>query len=124
MLAFRSEHQAAHKAYMRNLQGFLVEAAGVTEEGDRESLLLERRQEISDAAHELQRRTRLAIGKNLASWSMGIAGAAWALAGHDPLGIALTAAGLVPQMIGDREQVTAYSYLFSAQRQLRGATSA
>lgn len=120
VLAFRTEHQAAHKAYMRNLQGFLVEVAGVTDDGERASLLLERRQEISDAAHELQRRTRQAIGKNLASWSMGISGAAWALASQDPLGIALAAAGLVPQMIGSREQVTAYSYLFTAQRQLRG----
>ena len=65
LLQFRSEHQAAHRAYMRDLRGFMAELADVSRQEEREALLLQRRQEISDAAHDLQRSTRRALGRNL-----------------------------------------------------------
>ena len=77
LLQFRSEHQAAHRAYMRDLRGFMAELADVSRQEEREALLLQRRQEISDAAHDLQRSTRRALGRNLPSWSFGLAGGAW-----------------------------------------------
>lgn len=67
LLGFRADHQDAHKAYMRDLQRFMVELAAIDDPGDRGLLLIERRQELADAAHDLQRSTRRALGKNLAS---------------------------------------------------------
>ena len=61
LLEFRSEHQAEHRAYIRNLRGFMAELADIDVPDEREQLLLQRRQEISDAAHELQRSTRTVI---------------------------------------------------------------
>ena len=124
LLEFRAEHHNAHKAYMRDLQRFMAEIAAVDEPADREQLLLERRQEIADAAHDLQRSTRRTLATNLASWSLGLAGATWGFANNDPLGAVLTAAGVaIPQAIsatlgGDSTHVAAYSYVFAAQRDL------
>ena len=120
LLQFRAEHRAAHRAYMRDLRGFMAELADVDLPAAREALLLERRQELADAAHELQRSTRKALGKNLPSWSLGIAGTAWSAATGDPIGTVLGAAGLVPGVLGARvgrsDKVTAYSYLYRVER--------
>lgn len=114
LLDFRAEHHDAHTAYMRDLRRFMTELAAVDDPGDRESLLLERQQELAEAAHDLQRSTRRALGKNLASWSLGLVGGAWALGTGDPIGLALAAASLAPGLISDGSTVTAYSYLFAA----------
>ncbi len=120
LLQFRSEHQAAHRAYMRDLRGFMAELADVSRPEEREALLLQRRQEISDAAHDLQRSTRRALGRNLPSWSFGLAGGAWSVTTGDPLGLVFAALGLVSGVLGlkgsDSNKVAAYSYLFQAQR--------
>ena len=120
LLQFRSEHQAAHRAYMRVLRGFMAELADVSRQEEREALLLQRRQEISDAAHDLQRSTRRALGRNLPSWSFGLAGGAWSATTGDPLGLVFAALGLVSGVLGlkgsDSNNVAAYSYLFQAQR--------
>ena len=120
LLQFRSEHQAAHRAYMRDLRGFMAELADVSRQEEREALLLQRRQEISDAAHDLQRSTRRALGRNLPSWSFGLAGGAWSATTGDPLGLVFAALGLVSGVLGlkgsDSNNVAAYSYLFQAQR--------
>ena len=116
LLQFRTEHQGSHRAYMRDLRGFMAELAEVNLPEEREALLLQRRQEISDAAHDLQGSTGRALGRNHPSFSFGLAGAVWSATAGDPLGLVLAAAGLVseiPGMIGaDSNKVTAYSYLF------------
>ncbi|GJM36939.1 MAG: hypothetical protein R8F63_20275 [Acidimicrobiales bacterium] len=122
VLEFRASHGPEHKTYMRDLRRFLAELCTVPEKGDRMQLLLERRQELADNAHDLQRSSRAALGRNLSSWSLGLAGAAWSAASGDPIGMALGTAGLVvPQVVGaalpEPQPVAAYSYLFSAQRQ-------
>ena len=53
LLEFRHEHQAAHRAYMRDLRGFMAELADIDVREDRAAMLLQRKQEISDMAHEL-----------------------------------------------------------------------
>ncbi len=119
LLQFRAEHRPAHRAYMRDLRGFMVELADVGLPEEREALLLERRQELADAAHELQQSTRKALGKNLPSWSLGIAGTAWSATAGDPIGTALGAAGLILDVLGvgagNSDKVTAYSYLFQVE---------
>ena len=80
-----------------------------------------RRQEIADTAHGLQRSTRHSLGKNLASFGFGIAGAAWGLATGDPFGIALTAGGITAGLVpGKPAPASAYSYVFSVNRQFGG----
>ena len=114
VLKLREDHRDAHKAYMRSLRGFLVELGRIREPAEREAALLERRQEIADLAHDNRRSIGLSIGKNLGSWSMGIAGSVWSAAAGDILGATVgvlgLSAGLVP---GSEKTVGAYSYLFS-----------
>ena len=118
LLQFRAEHRASHRAYMRDLRGFMAELADVSLLQEREALLLQRRQEIADAAHDLQRSTRRALGINLASWSLGLAGGVWSASTGDPLGSVLAALGLVSGILAsqgtDSNKVAAYSYLFQA----------
>ena len=116
LLQFRADHQVAHRAYMRDLRGFMAELAEVSLPEERETLLLERRQEISDAAHDLQRSTRRVLGRNLPSLSFGLAGGVWSATSGDPFGLILATLGLVSGMLGlkdsDSNKVAAYSYLF------------
>ena len=124
VLEFRAEHRDAYRAYMRDLRGFMAELADVDIPEEREALLLERRQELADAAHDLQRSTRRALGKSLPSWFVGIAGTAWSAAAGDPIGTVLGAAGLVVPgvlgaKVGNSNKVTAYSYLFQVERAFR-----
>ena len=118
LLEFRAEHRDAHKTYMRNLRGFMAELALIDDIGDREELLLERLQEIDDAAHDLRRVTRRSLGKTLGGFSLGLAGTAWSLAGGDILGALLGAGGVKSGLVPDRPgPATAYSYLFASQRE-------
>ena len=115
VLQFRAEHQDAHRAYMRDLRGFMAELAEIDNSNEREALLLKRRQEIADAAHDIQRSARQALGRNLRSWFLGITGGVWSAG--DPIGLALTAAGIASGIgPGVPERVSAYSYLFAANR--------
>ena len=120
LLQFRVEHRAAHRAYMRDLRGFMAELADVSHPEEREALLLERRQEIADAAHDLQRSTRSALRRNLPSWYFGLAGGVWSATTGDLLGAVFSALGLVSGICGsttaDSSKVSAYSYLFQAGR--------
>ena len=119
LLQFRAEHQAAHKAYMRDLRGFMSELSDINEPEEREIELSRRRQDISAAARELQRNTRTAIGRNLASLSFGISGSVWSALSGDVLGAVFSALGLGTGFFPESKKVSAYSYLFQAQRSLR-----
>lgn len=120
LLQFRAEHRASHRAYMRDLRGFMAELADFSLPQEREALLLQRRQEIADAAHDLQRSTRRALGRNLPSWSIGLAGAAWSAVAGDPFGMVLNVLGLGSGILAsqgsDSNKVTAYSYLVQVGR--------
>ena len=118
ILQYRSEHQDAHRTYMRNLHLFMIELASIDDPEEREALLLERRQEIADAAHDIRRSALREFRKNSSSFSLGIAGGAWALASGDPIGAALAAFGLKDLVGGQSSTVTAYSYLFDMQQTL------
>ena len=114
VLQLRKDHQEAHSAYIRSLRGFLVELGQISNAAERDAALLERRQEIADLAHDNRRAVRQAVGKNLASWSMGIAGGAWSAATGDILGATVGALGLGAGLIpGSAQTVGAYSYLFA-----------
>ena len=113
VLQFRAEHQDAYRAYTRNLRRFMIELAEVNESADREALLIERRQEISDQAHDLKGMARRELQKNLAVWSLGITGGVWSLSTGDPIGLALSAIGFIPGFVSSGpERVGAYTYIF------------
>ena len=115
VLQFRVEHRDAYQTYMRDLRGFMAELADIEDIEQREGALLRRRQDIADAAHDLQRSTRRAFRKDLASWTFGIAGGVWSVGAGDPIGLVLSAAGVLSGMIpGKADRVSAYSYLFAA----------
>lgn len=59
------------------------------------------------------------MAKNLAVWFLGIAGGAWAIGAGDPLGVALSVAGMGVEALPDTAPVaSAYSYVFEVGRQL------
>jgi hypothetical protein len=118
VLAFRSDHIAEHQAYLRDLRRFTAEVAAAEDPAQRETLLVDRQQELADAAHELRREARSAFRKHLAAWLLGIAGAAWDISQKDPLGLALAGvAALIEMLPGDSDRADAYSYVFAVQHQ-------
>ena len=118
VLDFRNEHRSSHLAYVRDLRRFMAELADIDDPQARERTLVERRQEITNAAHELQRATRLSFGKNLTSFAFGMAGAVWGLALGDPLGLAFTAGGTASSLIpGKSASASAYTYVFAVKQQ-------
>ncbi|MCY4328123.1 MAG: hypothetical protein OXC53_11120 [Rhodobacteraceae bacterium] len=120
VLQFRKEHQHAYQKYMRDLRRFMMELAEVNESEERESLLLERREEISDSAHELQQMGRRALRKNLVSWSLGIAGGVWSCSNGDPISIALSALGVISGSVpSGGDQFGAYTYIFNIGKTFR-----
>lgn len=121
ILEFREEHRHIHRNYVDDLHRFMAELADIDDSNTRERILAERRQEIADAAQELKRPALRWLGKSedQASFSIGLAGAAWSFSGgFDPVGLVLSAAGMASQFIsGRRAPVTAYSYIFAVDRE-------
>ena len=124
VLQLREEHGKAHREYMRNLRGFVVELSQIEDPKQRESAVLQRQQDIADMAHDTRRLTRKSVDKNLASWSLGITGAAWSIGTGDPLGAAVGAAGLLTSLVpvSTGSVVGAYSYLFDISSAFRRST--
>lgn len=118
VLGYRQDNRNAHREYMRDVRRFASDLAGVADKRKREAQLIARREELSDAARELQRSVRKAFGKNLAAWSLGLTGSWWSLTHGDPIGLALAAIPVLAAAIPDPQTVNAYSYVFGIQRQL------
>jgi len=117
VLAYRADREAEYRTYMRSLRGFLVEVAQTDDAKERESLLLARRTELADAAHDLRSHARRAFARSSGSWSLGLAGAVWSALGHDVLSVVLGGSSLVTGSVpASRDLPNAYSYLFAAHR--------
>ena len=118
VLQFRNEHRDLHRAYIRDLRGFLDELSSIALSGDREAALRERGQEIRDAAADIQRTAAREFRHDLGSWSLGISGA---VLGGGVLATVLEVAGRVWDQLGEKKEKspTAYSYLFAAENQRR-----
>jgi hypothetical protein len=114
VLQLREEHRDAHREYMRSLRGFMVELGQIEDPVERESIILQRREHIADMAHENRRAIGRAVGKSVASWSLGIVGGVWSFATGDVLGAAVGTLGLLTGLVPvPSRTVGAYSYLFS-----------
>ena len=127
VLGFREEHEAGHRANMRDLHGFLFELALVDDPAERAAALEQRREELAETARDLLHTTRRAFGVKLAALGIGIAGASWAVANGDPFGLIFDAAGYALRAAGvaanaKTEAVAAYSYIFDIRREFGAAS--
>ena len=59
ILEFREANRYSHRAYMRDLRRFMVELAAIDDARDREQLLVERKEENTDAVYDLRNSTRV-----------------------------------------------------------------
>ena len=119
ILEFREQHGQAYRAYARNVRQQVTEL-GLLDPDEREARLFDRREELADQADELRRTARRWWRTPLGSFSIGAAGAAWLAAGplHDPIGGALTLAGVALAAASSQQPVSAYSYILDAKRAL------
>lgn len=120
---YRTQHLKKHKQYMRNLRQFLGELALTGNTDERAMLYEERANELRDGAADLERRVRDAwrVPATALGFGLGIVGAGWSTAGGDPVGTALTLAGLgvgLHSLLSGSDHGSAYSYLFSIPSEL------
>ncbi len=123
VLDFRRQHGPEYRQYVRDLRRFIAQLSPLPAE-ERNQLLVERREELADRAHDLRKAVRRAWVQPLASLSVGAAGAAWFGAHGDAAAATFSvligvAGAAVPDI-----SAGAYSYLFSVQRELSRPTRA
>lgn len=117
VLQFRVEHGREYRTYARELRKVLIEVSLLAPE-ERETVLLDRREELADRADDLRKTSRKAWRLPLARFSFGAAGAAWnVVTGDVPGAIASLGSSLLELDPGEPGRVAAaYSYLFAAER--------
>jgi hypothetical protein len=71
VLEFRAAHGREHRAYMRSLRRFVAELAHLDEPA-RDQALMDRREELADAADALRRLARTYWRKPLAGFGLGL----------------------------------------------------
>ena len=120
ILEFRASHGEAYRSYARNVRE-QVRILGLLEPQERESAIRDRQAEFKETAEDLKA-TALKKWRNPAAFfTLSAAGAGWMVThGHDPIGalLALLAAGFSLPSVNSAQAVTAYSYVFAAQREL------
>jgi hypothetical protein len=117
VLDYRNQHRAQYRAYTRSVRDF-VRQLSLLSPADRVEAFEDRQAEIDELAGDLRRRSRKAWGQP-ASFALSIAGAAWTGISGDPLGALLAGgAALVGLASGEKNEASAYSYLFSARQGL------
>ncbi len=127
ILDFREHHGRAYRAYAGNIRRQVIEL-GLMEPEERKITLADRREELRDEVETLRNAARLRWRNPLGTFALGAAGATWLGAGplHDPLGAVLAFATAGNALVGaarGQEPVTAYSYVFQANRELGGRTA-
>jgi hypothetical protein len=119
VLDFRAQHRDDHRRYMQNLRAFSLQISGL-DDAERERAFADRQAELTTEALDLLTQARKAwkSPKDVATFALGISGAAWSLASHDLIPALLTVASAGVGMAPDKSQDGAYSYLFQAKRDL------
>ena len=117
VLDFRRQHGAEHRAYVRDLRRFARDLATLGQDA-REQAFTDRRESLADAADQLHRLARKSWKLPLATFGLGIAGAAVSVVQSNPIGAALSAAGGLLGLYRQADPGNAYSYLFRAEHQL------
>lgn len=120
VLSFREENRDVHRRYMQNLRDFSSQIS-LLDEAERARAFTDRQAELAAEARDLMTQARKAwkSPKDVATFGLGLTGAAWAFATHSPLPALLTLAGAGLGMLPGKDQSSAFSYLFKAKRDLR-----
>jgi hypothetical protein len=116
VLDFRRQHGAAYRAYARDLREF-VRGVSTADLATRDEAFVDRREALSDAAADLNRRMRTAWRRPMASFSLAIGGAATSLVMGNPVPAGI---GFAQAFFGLKRQAdpsSVYTYLFSAAHQ-------
>ncbi|WP_406126984.1 hypothetical protein [Streptomyces sp. NBC_00989] len=114
VLAFRREHGKGYRQYARGLRQF-VAALERADTAEQQRLLLDRTEEIADAASDL-RRARRAWGRPVVSLALAGAGAVWTLHQADLIGAVFGALGAAAGFTSPERRQSAFTYLFEARR--------
>lgn len=119
VLDFRAQHRDDHRRYMQNLRAFSLQISGL-DDAERERAFADRQAELTTDAFDLLAQARKAwkSPKDVATFALGISGAAWSLASHNLVPALLTVASAGLGMAPDKSQACAFSYLFQAKREL------
>jgi hypothetical protein len=111
-LSFRTEHLRDYRRYARSVRQF-VRDLSLTPSPERSERYKARREELRDLASSVNKSVTKAW-KGYAKFGLGIAGAAWSLKMHNPLGAALGAGGAILGLNESKTETGAYSYIFKA----------
>lgn len=119
--------QIADPTCSRDCRRFLVEL-GPLPPGERHKLLQVRREELQDRAYTLRRLAQRAWSlTQMATFGLGLAGAAWELCGQqDPISAAVIAAASATGLAasgGGTSTVDAYSYIHRVERTFAGPSA-
>jgi hypothetical protein len=119
VLDFRAQHRDEHRRYMQNLRAFSLQISAL-DDSERKRAFADRQAELTTDAFDLLTRARKAwkSPKDVATFALGISGAAWSLASYNPVPALLTVASAGLGMAPDKSQACAFSYLFQAKRDL------
>jgi hypothetical protein len=114
VLAFRDENRKDHRKYVRSIRQFARQLSLLSAE-ERIAAFRDRQDELDDLASDLRRKARSAW-KRPASFSLGLAGASWALLSN-PVGGVLALGGLFARGLDkSASEAGAFSYLFAASK--------
>lgn len=117
VLAFRSEHGASYRAYMRDVRSVVRELSGYDAD-QREDALADRREQLADLANELHRTARRSWRRPFAKFGVGAAGAAISVATASPVAAVLSMAGATLELERAEGPAGPFSFLFETQHAL------
>lgn len=123
LLDFRTAHGDQHRRYMANLRQFCREVSAIDDEVDRLRAFEDRAAELREASEALTSHAfkEFKRPKTIGGFALGLVGAgiplvAGPIGAAVVVGAAASIAGAALALVPDKEDSTAYSYLFSAQR--------
>lgn len=118
VLEFRGHHGDAYRRYIRDIQRFVRSLSVLDSEGERETAVIERQEELSDAARELRKTARTYWRRPIARVAVGGVGAVLSLASGSILPAALTAMAAVLEWEPRTDTAGPFSYLLEVHRSL------
>jgi hypothetical protein len=117
VLAFRSEHGASYRSYMRDVRSVVRELSGYDAE-QREEALVDRQERLADVANDLHRTARRSWRRPFAKFGVGAAGAAVSVAIGNPVPALLSFAGAGLELEGGEGPAGPFSFLFETRHAL------
>jgi hypothetical protein len=112
VLAFREEHLAAYTKYMRDLRNLVRLVDTAPDQAERRRLLLDRQEELHDAAASLRRSTRSSGIKTGLGVGLGLVGAGVSFGAGAVIGGVVAAMAAAVGLIPDSRVDSPYTYLF------------